>query len=153
MRQRAASARQRAHFDTVRSAARMLADGAEPVAVVGVVAREIREMLELRECRYVALLPEHGATRVTRDGSLVATDGASPAGPPVHWAELPVFAQGTQVGYFALHLPPGPVPRAERLRVAVTLADQVGAALSAYGPSVAPPADRVPGRPGLHLLS
>jgi len=152
--ERAASAAQVANFDTIRSAARMLADGDEPVEVVGVVAAEICQLLGLRDCRFEALPPTPGATRVARDGTLVGDpEGTIRRGHDLRWAELPVFAQGEQLGYFVLHFVPGAPVLPGQLRVAVTLADHVGAALSAYGPAVAPPPNTGPVARDLHLLS
>ncbi|MCU1495268.1 MAG: hypothetical protein JWO62_3032 [Acidimicrobiaceae bacterium] len=154
VRQRVASATQTANFDSVRLAARMLADGNEPIEVVGAVATEIGQLLNLSDCRFEALPPSIGATRVARDGSLVTgSEESSARAKPLGWAELPVFSQGEQLGYFALRFAAGSHVGPEQLRVAVTLADQVGAALGAYGPAVAPPPDAGPVARGLHLLS
>ncbi|HUZ19069.1 MAG TPA: DUF4118 domain-containing protein [Acidimicrobiales bacterium] len=153
VRQRAAAAVQAANLRYVSSAARMLADGNEPVEVVGAVAAELCTLLELSDCRFEARLPTAGATRVERDGSLVSDGAGTGATSRLGWAELPVFAQGEQLGYFVLRFAAGvPAPPA-KLQVAATLADQAGAALAAYGPAMAPPPDGAPVSRGLHLLS
>ena len=58
---------------------------------------------------------------------------------PISSAELPVWGQGERLGYYVLEFAPGPPPERERLLVAVTLADQVGAAFMAQAPPTAPP--------------
>ena len=56
------------------------------------------------------------------------------------WAELPVWGQGQVLGHFVLHFDPDVHLSRDQLLVAVTLADQVGAALTAYSaPGPLPP--------------
>ncbi|MFG2848121.1 DUF4118 domain-containing protein [Kitasatospora sp. NPDC048296] len=104
--------------------------------VVDHVRAELVDLLGLRGCRF-----EHGSLlgrppRLEQDGSIVvgrkewATDEL---GMPDGEVELRVFAHGRYVGRFMLDAVPGSRPGRQALLVAVTLADQAGAALESSG--------------------
>ncbi|MEV6026791.1 DUF4118 domain-containing protein [Streptomyces sp. NPDC052036] len=106
-------------------------------AVVDHVRGELTQVLGLRACRF-----EYGTLlgkppRLRPDGSLVAgrrrwdTDAARwPEGD----IELRAYGNGRYLGRFMLTPGPGPVPPLQARLVAVTLADQTGAALGTVGP-------------------
>jgi hypothetical protein len=147
-------------FNRVRDAAALAAEGEETALVVGSVAEEIRSLLGLRECRYEAGVPAAGR-EVSREGMLRATwavgsPGALAAAPPWDQVALPVWGHGQRIGTFLLVVTPGVPLDRPRCLVAVTLADQAGAALAVFEPphpTSAPdgsPAETVPGH--LRLL-
>lgn len=110
----------------VRDAAALLAHGEEPVVLIGAVAEELAEAAGVAECWFSTEPLPPGTPVVSRDGDVVL-GGA-------HLLAVPVWALGSVVGHFLLRPPPDNAPPAARLRVAVTLADQVGAALAAQAP-------------------
>jgi Domain of unknown function (DUF4118) len=141
----------------VRKAAASLAAGDELVLMIGAVAADLQRQLNLRDCTYSADPIEPGAAWVDRDGRL-RRDGE-----PVSWlaamsrrrvVALPVWGQGQVLGHFLLE--PGlEPPAAGQLLVAVTLADQVGAALFAQappGPADPGPDSPPPPSPGLRIV-
>jgi len=109
----------------------MVADGAEPLAVVGAATDALRTVLHLRACRYedapfAATYPSlnrHGST-----GGGLATYIATRTGLelPAEGVVLPVRSAGETVGRFVLSPTPGfGVSRHARL-AAVVVADHVG---------------------------
>jgi hypothetical protein len=122
----------------VREAASLLANGEELVVMIGSVADELTRLLGLRDCWFAADPVEPGALSIEREGFLRRCE--SP-GPVVRSAyrqgdevALPVWGQGQILGHFVLEVPVTVVWPREQLLVAVTLADQVGAALFAQAP-------------------
>ncbi len=139
----------------VRRAAAALAAGDELVTMIGSVAGELTRLLGLRDCWFAAEPVDTGVLRVEREGYLRRGDG----GPPLRsvyrlstHAVLPVWGQGQVLGHFVLVFPPGRPPGHERLLVAVTLADQVGAALFAQAPPVPDPPQTNRAVPGLRVI-
>ena len=137
--QRLARSRAVKEFEVVRDAANLLASGEELVVVMGTVAAKMRSQLGLADCSYDAE-DVGGMPTVSRDGTLeMATSSgetgrrslATYHGGPV---ALPVYALGQIVGHFVLKPRPESGVPTDRLRAAVTLADQVGAALAAQAP-------------------
>ncbi|WP_035794523.1 DUF4118 domain-containing protein [Kitasatospora mediocidica] len=100
-------------------------------AVVEHVCTQLIDLLALRGCRF-----EYGTLighppRLEHDGSIVVGRRAWDAdrlGLPGE-VELRVFGNGTYIGRFLLEPIPGTVPSAQARVVAVTLAEQAGAAL------------------------
>ncbi|MGW2701791.1 hypothetical protein [Streptomyces sp. NPDC001340] len=99
--------------------------------------QELTELLGLRACRF-----EYGTLigrppRLEKDGSVTVgrrswdVDGA---GWPEGETELRAYGNGHYLGRFMLTPGPGPVPPLQARLVAVTLADQTGAALDTSGP-------------------
>jgi K+-sensing histidine kinase KdpD len=129
-------------FSRVRDAAALVAEGGEPGLVLATVLEEIRRLLGLRDCWYEAD-PPPAVREVTRDGLVVSvparTRSAGRAGvatvAPWDHVELPVWVQGQRLGGFRLVVTPGVPLDPQHLMVAVTLADQAGAALAGYGSS------------------
>lgn len=128
-------------FRRVRQAAALVASGEETVLVLGSVGNEISRLLHLADCCFEAGIPPSPLPEVTRQSGIE---------PPLEAAgelALPVWASGRRIGYYRMVLAPGAVLDRESLTVAVTLADQAGAALAAFEPidQVEPPE---PGSPG-----
>lgn len=150
----------------VRQAASLLAHGEELVVMIGSVADDLTRLLGLRDCWFDAEAVEAGAWCVERDGELRRCDHG---GPVVRSAyrrpeevALPVWGRGQVLGHFVLAFPRRAELSREQLLVAITLADQVGAALIAQAPSIAwtlpaageseGPADADPPTPHLRVV-
>jgi len=122
----------------VRTASDLVASGQEAVLILEQITQELEHLLQLKGCRFEAVPSRAGAPEVQRDGALTApaADGApgTTAVAPWDWAQLPVWGQGQVLGHFVLQFDPEAHLSREQLLVAVTLADQVGAALTAYSP-------------------
>lgn len=105
--------------------------------VVDHVRHELTELLGLRACRfeYGTLLGQ--PPRLHNDGSLSVgrrSWDVDTAGWPEGEIELRAYGNGHYLGRFMLTPGPGPVPPLQARLVAVTLADQTGAALDTAGP-------------------
>ncbi|MGW1800729.1 DUF4118 domain-containing protein [Streptomyces sp. NPDC001984] len=106
-------------------------------SVVDHVRRELTELLGLRSCRF-----EYGTLlghpwRLQQDGSVTTGrrhGDVDAAGWPEGEIELRAYGNGHYLGRFMLTPGPGPVPPLQARLVAVTLADQTGAALDTSGP-------------------
>jgi K+-sensing histidine kinase KdpD len=148
-RQRASIRAGHADMRRVRSASDLVASGEEAELIVQRIAQELEQLLQLKQCRFEAMPSQPGAPEVHRDGT-VATSSPAALGAstiaPVPWAELPVWGQGQVLGHFVWAFKPENPATQDQLRVAVTLADQVGAALTAYS-SPGPPLPDEGGRP------
>jgi hypothetical protein len=118
---------------SLRQAAGLLAMGEELVMVIQSVAGEISRLLGLTDCTFETERPDPTRLTLRRDGLLSGPRAPTLAGAPVA-AELAVWGQGERLGYYVLQFAPGPLPERDRLLVAVTLADQVGAAFMAQAP-------------------
>ncbi|MEU1409108.1 DUF4118 domain-containing protein [Streptomyces sp. NPDC005728] len=105
--------------------------------VVDHVRGELTELLGLNACRF-----EHGTLlgrppRLEKDGSVTVgrhTWDLDTAGWPEGETELRAYGNGHYLGRFMLTPGPGPAPVLQARLVAVTLADQTGAALDTSGP-------------------
>ncbi|EST29977.1 DUF4118 domain-containing protein [Streptomyces roseochromogenus] len=106
--------------------------------VVDHVRRELTELLGLRACRF-----EYGTLlgkppRLETDGGVTVgrrTWNPDTDGWPEGEIELRTYGNGHYVGRFMLTPGPGPVLPLQARLVAVTLADQTGAALDTAGPA------------------
>jgi hypothetical protein len=144
----------------VRRVSASLAAGDELVMMIGSVADELKRLLDLQDCWFTAEPVDAGALCVSRDGRLCrGTTNGSSVRPLFRGARdvvLPVWGQGLVVGHFILQARPGRWADQEQLLVAVTLADQVGAALFVQAPpmgtSAQPPPPGEGPRPGLHVV-
>jgi hypothetical protein len=147
-------------FSRVRDAAALVAEGEEAALVVGSVAEEIHRLLGLRDCWYEAGVAPTGQ-EVTRQGQVRGIEPTrTPGGPVVVAAPpwdhvgLPVWGYGRRIGSFVMVRTPGVPLDRPALLVALTLADQAGAALAPFEPeptaSAPAPTPAPPGR--LHLL-
>jgi hypothetical protein len=96
--------------------------------LVLVVADKLRDLLQLRDCRFDRLIPSSPAGSIDRHGIVVQGGVSWPVettGLPGPHVELPVTWLGRPLGRFVLSPSPGvPVPT-ERIRVALSLADAV----------------------------
>lgn len=141
-RQQARASRRLGHLDGVVSAARMAASGDLPAdSVLAFVAEQIRTVLGADRCEYRSGRPGsrpriNNDGSVTRDGHLVDVDRIGL--PSDDEIELVVENQGQTLGRFVIvcatrvrH------PGLEERLVAVTLAEQAGAALATAGPAAA----------------
>ncbi len=134
-RQRHAAGEGRQQLALLHTVTELAATGKDPALVAASAARELRALLELRDCRFATRDAGTGtAARVTPSGDVVVGDetwATEDIGLPTRSVDLPVRSGGWLLGHFLLTPTPGrPVPH-ERLLVAVTIADQVGAALAA----------------------
>jgi hypothetical protein len=148
------STRRRAEdLSSVQATAAMLASGEDVATVLETVAAQLAHLLELVDCRFDAVDVNADGLLVARDGTLVSRRDDAPAAVGCR-AAIPVWGQGDVIGYYSIEWLPERPPPLESLLVAVTLADQAGAALMAQAPPPVPPAaerDR-PG-PRLRILS
>jgi K+-sensing histidine kinase KdpD len=131
----AAAARRAGYLDGINSAARAVATGGEPRAVVDEIARELTRLLSLSACRYQQGAAGIGSPpRLLHDGRVAFGESiwdtehnGLPAGTST---ELLVEAGGLLQGRFLLTPGPGTRATLEQRLVAVALADQAGAALA-----------------------
>ncbi len=120
------------------SVTELAATGADTRMVVDAAAHALGELLTLRSCRFERGDLAGTAARVTPDGEVVvgtehwSTEGL---GLPTRGVDLPVRSAGWLRGHFLLTPAPGVPVTGEQLRIAVAIADQVGAALAAEDPS------------------
>ncbi|MET8292100.1 DUF4118 domain-containing protein [Streptomyces sp. NBC_01455] len=106
--------------------------------VVDHVRRELTELLDLRGCRF-----EYGTLmgqppRLEQNGNVAVGRrrwDVDASGWPDGEIELRTYGNGQYRGRFMLTPGPGPVPPLQARLVAVTLADQTGAALNTAGPA------------------
>jgi hypothetical protein len=133
-------------LNRVQKAASLVAEGEEAALVVAGVGEEILRLLDLERCCFEAGDPPADLPVVARSGQLAGALG------PVAGVQiaLPVWALGHPVGFFRLTVPEHAVLSPQALAVAVTLADQAGAALAVYEPLRPAPEEPPAGRPG-HL--
>lgn len=131
---RSAAHQSRREVTLIHSLTELAASGREPQVVIATAAKELRELLSLRNCQFTQDNPGRMSARVTPDGRLALgadTWSTEDLGLPTRRVDLPVRGNGWLLGHFLLTPTPGrPVPQ-ERLVVAVAIADQVGAALAA----------------------
>ena len=114
--------------------AELTARGEDPAVVLDHAQHELIDLLGLTGCRFEALPYETDLPLLERSGAVLTDrhrytlDGFElPAG----GVALPVLARGRPVGRFVLMPTPGTGVSLERRIVAVALADQAGAALTA----------------------
>ncbi|MBO0713826.1 MAG: DUF4118 domain-containing protein [Acidimicrobiales bacterium] len=122
----------------IHAAAELVAAGERSELVIEAVAGELMDLLGLRGCSFE---PSPGVG--------VSGVGRQPPTGPAHLVELPVRGQGQVFGRFVLDPEGDRALPADRLLVAVSLADQVGATLAAQPPSRGGPPDR----PTLRVVS
>ncbi|MEE4422193.1 DUF4118 domain-containing protein [Streptomyces bugieae] len=125
-----------AHLARLHDTARLVHSGS-PDAVVGQVRQQLVDVLGLAGCRF-----EYGTLlghppRLDQDGGLVVARrrwDIERLGWPEGEVELRVAAEGLFLGRFMLSPVAGSVPSLQARLVAVSLADQAGAALSGARP-------------------
>lgn len=130
------------NLSSMRSAAELVASGEELVGVIQAVVGDLTRLLGLRGCTFESTDPNLGRAQLGRDGEF------EPSSRPMEVtaatatglvAELPVIVQGEAIGHFILEFDQREPPARDRLLVALTLADNVGAAFLAQAPPPLPP--------------
>ncbi|MCT9007528.1 DUF4118 domain-containing protein [Streptomyces rhizosphaerihabitans] len=125
------------HLARIHETAELAQSAKSSDTVVDHVRRELTELLGLRGCRF-----EYGTLmgqppRLEQDGNLAVGRrhrDLDASGWPDGEIELRTHRNGRYLGRFMLTPGPGPVPPLQARLVAVTLADQTGAALDTAGP-------------------
>jgi hypothetical protein len=135
---RAAADRGSRDLAVMAETAELMAVGDDPGLVLAAVAGELTRVLGLAGCEFSAGPPTGAAAWVERDGTVAGPSTPAAARGPQDTCgrllDLPVWVQGQVLGHYRLDLAGAAVPAPDRLALAVTLADQAGAALA-----VAPP--------------
>jgi K+-sensing histidine kinase KdpD len=138
-RQHSAASRRAGYLDGINDAARAVATGDSPSALVNRIAAGLIQLLALRSCEFqYGVAGIGGPARLEHDGTITLAGqpydlpyGEWPSGVGL---ELLVESGGRLQGRFLMQ--PGRRPPArEQLQVAVALADQAGAALAARYPA------------------
>ena len=138
-RQRVTASRRAGYLDGINSAARAVATGSSPSALIGQVTGQLIQLLSLRSCSFQygvaglgrpARLHHDGAVTVGHRPLDVDAEGF-PAGTDT---ELLVQSGGIFQGRFLMTPAPGARPTLEQRLLAVALADQIGAALATSHP-------------------
>jgi Domain of unknown function (DUF4118) len=130
--QQAVATRRAGYLDGINDAARAVAAGGSPTALVDQVSARLVQLLGLRACQF-----EYGRAGLGQPGR-IDHDGQVTVGgsswdleqfglPPV--TELLVESAGRLQGRFLMQADPASRPAREQILVAVAFADQVGAAL------------------------
>ncbi|MGI5441534.1 DUF4118 domain-containing protein [Streptomyces shenzhenensis] len=129
------------HLAQIHHAARLARTATSPDAVVECVRVQLVGLLRLRGCRFqYGTLMGH-APRLESDGTLTwgrRTWDVDRLGMPDEDIELRVVGGGRFQGRFLLRPTPGHIPSPQARLVAVTLADQAGAALQPARRNTAP---------------
>jgi hypothetical protein len=139
-RQHAAAGRRAGYLDGINDAARAVAAGDSPSALIDQVSASLTQLLSLRSCQFQYGVAGLGRpARIQPDGQVFVgglpydvLDGGLPAGAGT---ELLVESGGRLQGRFLMRPDPAARPTREQLLVAVALANQVGAALAASVPA------------------
>jgi K+-sensing histidine kinase KdpD len=128
-----AAARGQLEISRLHDLGQRIAEGEEPEFVLIAVANELRELLQLQDCRFVREQPSGKGAWIASDGTVRLNPLRWPsarAGLPTRQVELPVRGGGKILGTFLLTpTPVAPISQEECL-VAVALVDQLGAALA-----------------------
>jgi hypothetical protein len=126
----------------VMEASSLVATGEEQPLITEALGAELSRALDLVACEFHARPPNGTRPLVSRDGSLVGL--LSPAGSGTSaQIDLPIWCHGQVVAHYRLTLGPRR-PSREELRVALSLADQAGAAMASTHPDPPPrPAQRL----------
>lgn len=127
----------------VMEASGLVATGEERELITEALAEELRRSLHLVDCEFEARPPDGRSPVVARNGGLVGLVGTA-AGEGTSRIDLPIWCQGDVVAHYRLTFR-GRAPSREDLRVALSLADQAGAAMSPAGGG---PPDAGPGQGG-----
>jgi Domain of unknown function (DUF4118) len=118
----------------VHAVAEMVAAGEPTDQVVVAVANELTDLLGLRSCRFDPALAESPGPFIERHGAVTwgaLRWGSDTTGLPSREVSLVVQHQSWPLGRYVLVARPGTRVTADQLVVAVTLADQAGAAMAA----------------------
>ena len=128
-----AAARGHLEISRLHDLAHRIADGEEPEFVLIAVANELRELLNLQDCRFVREQPSGKGAWIANDGTVRLNPLRWPtatAGLPTRQVELPVRGGGKILGTFLLTPTPVVPISQDQCLVAVALVDQLGAALA-----------------------
>jgi len=133
-RQQASASKRAGYLDGVVSAARLAASGGGP-EVVDLVARQIRDLLDVDACTFDPGPSHADRPRLLADGDITwrgrTVDVDREGLPTLDLIELPVTSGGVERGrYLLTSTSVVRRPDRERRQVAVTLADQAAAALA-----------------------
>ena len=115
----------------VMEASGLVATGEERELITEALAEELRRSLHLSDCEFEARPPSGKSPMVARNGGLVGLVDVPGAEGPSR-IDLPIWCQGEIVAHYRLTLR-GAAPSQDDLRVALSLADQAGAAMSRAG--------------------
>jgi K+-sensing histidine kinase KdpD len=132
-RDRLAAALGRHEIARLHDLSQRIAEGEDPDFVLIAVASELRELLSLRDCRFVREQPSGKGAWIARDGTVRLNPlrwPAATAGLPTQHVELPVRGGGQVMGTFILTPTPSTPISHEQCVVAVALADQLGATMA-----------------------
>lgn len=121
----------------VMEASGLVATGGEDRLITAALASELKRSLELSGCEFHSEPPDGRRPSVARDGSLVGLV-TTPSGEPSERLDLPIWSQGEVVGHYRLYIGKK-MPSRDELRIALSLADQAGAALAGGGDRSQPP--------------
>jgi len=134
-RQHAAASRRAGYLDGISAAARAVATGDSPAALIEQVSAQLTDLLSLSSCRFQYGVAGIGRpARLQRDGRVTA--GSRPRGftleglPYGTDTELLVETGGLLQGRFLMTPAPDAHSTAEQRLIAIGFADQVGAALA-----------------------
>lgn len=135
----------------VMEASGLVATGEERRLITAALGAELLRSLELQGCEFHAEPPDGRRPSVARNGALVGLV-TTPSGDAPEQIDLPVWSQGEVVGHYRLTVG-RKRPTRDELRVALSLADQAGAAVAGQrsGPDLPPPAGGP--HPRLRLLN
>jgi len=114
-----------------------IAEGEDPDFILIAVAGELRQLLNLQDCRFVREQPSGKGAWIAGDGTVRLNPLRWPAatvGLPTQHVELPVRGGGQIVGTFILTPTPSTPISHEQCVVAVSLADQLGASMAHHAP-------------------
>lgn len=128
-----AAARGHLEISRLHDLGQRIAGGEEPEFVLMAVANELRELLNLQDCRFVREQPSGKGAWIDHDGTVRLNPLRWPtatAGLPTRQVELPVHGGGRILGTFLLTPTPVLPISHEQCLVAVALVDQLGAALA-----------------------
>src|SRR5689334_3964689 len=138
-RQQAAASRRAGYLDGLNGAARAVAVGGSPSALMDQVTSQLIGLLSLRSCRFQYGIAGVGRpARLQHDGSVTTVSQAWDADayglPPGRDLELLAESGGVFQGRFLMTPLPGARPTHEQRLLAVAFASQVGAALATSHP-------------------
>ena len=134
----------RGGLDQIRRLANQVAEGHEAADVIATARTELIELFHLVECQFEAAPFHHvlDLPQLERNGVVshrryrMQPGGELEVELPAEAIALPVLSRGQIVGRFVLDFGPGAGATLEQRIVAIALADQVGASLAVYPPSL-----------------
>ncbi len=138
-RQHTTAGRRSGYLDGINDAARAVAAGDSPAALIDKISDSLVTLLSLKSCRFQYGVAGLGKpARLQQDGEVIANgmvwdveDGGLPT---ATGTELLVEGGGRLEGRFLMQPDPAARPSREQLLVAVAFANQLGAALAASHP-------------------